>query len=133
MSGPFGATPDPSGVPLNPRTAVLRCTLGPRAGEIVGLEAMNLVFGRSSPVLAPVDVDLASYETSSPGVTSRRHAELSWESGRLVVRDLGSSNGTYVNDARLEPVGAERISEPHPLGRGDRLRFANVEFEIIEE
>lgn len=133
MGEPFGSTPSSAGQPLNPRTAGLRCLNGPRAGEVVALEAMNLVFGRSSPMLAPVGVDLVSYEISRPGVTSRRHAEISWESGCLVVRDLGSSNGTYVNEARLDPMGPERISEPHPLNRGDRLRFANVEFEIVEE
>lgn len=133
MGEPFGSTPVSGALPLNPRTAGLRCVTGPRAGETIALQAMNLVFGRSSPMLAPVGVDLVAYESSSPGVTSRRHAELSWEGGRLVVRDLGSSNGTYVNGSRLELVGPERISEPHGLNRGDRLRFANVEFEIVEE
>lgn len=33
---------------------------------------------------------------------SRHHAEFTVESGSLVMRDLGSTNGTYVNGERLE-------------------------------
>ncbi len=33
---------------------------------------------------------------------SRHHAEFSLDGGRLVVRDLGSTNGTYVNGERCE-------------------------------
>jgi pSer/pThr/pTyr-binding forkhead associated (FHA) protein len=33
---------------------------------------------------------------------SRRHCELFENNGRLIVRDLGSSNGTYVNGKRIE-------------------------------
>jgi K+-sensing histidine kinase KdpD len=43
---------------------------------------------------------------------SRRHAELRQESGRVVLADLGSSNGTFVDDRRVESVvlrGGERI------------------------
>jgi pSer/pThr/pTyr-binding forkhead associated (FHA) protein len=32
---------------------------------------------------------------------SRRHAELRAEDGRWIVRDLGSSNGTWVNGRRV--------------------------------
>lgn len=40
---------------------------------------------------------------SSPRV-SRIHAELRWEKQDLFVRDLGSHNGTRVNDARIDEV-----------------------------
>jgi TolB protein len=48
---------------------------------------------------------------------SRRHAELRNEGGVWYVRDLQSSNGTFVNDRRLEP--GERVA----LRPGDRLRL----------
>ena len=49
---------------------------------------------------------------------SNRHAELTCEDDRILVVDLGSSNGTFVNDRRI----TERLPvEVHP---GDRLRFA---------
>jgi adenylate cyclase len=52
---------------------------------------------------------------------SRRHAELVTDAEGLLVRDLGSANGTYVNDA---PVGEAR------LAAGDRLRFGQCGFRV---
>src|SRR6266545_4416117 len=36
---------------------------------------------------------------------SRRHAEVAWTEGGWVLRDLGSSNGTYLDGERVEPGG----------------------------
>lgn len=51
------------------------------------------------------------------GMISRRHAEISYVNTQYVLRDLGSANGTFVNDTRLES-GSVRI-----LQQGDTLRF----------
>jgi EAL domain-containing protein (putative c-di-GMP-specific phosphodiesterase class I) len=53
---------------------------------------------------------------------SKLHAELILEDGRLTVRDLGSTNGTFVN--------GRRIADPAPLADGDLLQLANVVFRI---
>lgn len=45
---------------------------------------------------------------------SRRHARLSIEEGQVVLEDLKSANGTFVNNARVEKV---RVTE------GDVIRF----------
>lgn len=45
---------------------------------------------------------------------SRRHVELRSTSNGYELHDVGSLNGTYLND--------ERIAEPHLLKSGDRLR-----------
>lgn len=50
---------------------------------------------------------------------SRRHAELRYEDGRLYVTDIGSSNGTFVNDQRL-PASTE-----YELRPGQALRLAS--------
>ncbi|MGH7720957.1 MAG: adenylate/guanylate cyclase domain-containing protein [Gemmatimonadaceae bacterium] len=52
---------------------------------------------------------------------SRRHAELRPGDGGVQVRDLGSSNGTYVNGARVEASLATA---------GDVLRFGKIEFRV---
>ena len=52
---------------------------------------------------------------------SRRHAVLSVENGRTTVEDLGSTNGTFVNN---EPV------EHRVLVNGDRIRFGDQAFEF---
>ena len=53
---------------------------------------------------------------------SRRHAELRAEGNTLMVRDLGSRNGTYVNGVRL--------TAPHTLRPGDWLRIGNTSFQV---
>ncbi len=51
---------------------------------------------------------------------SRHHCELYEEDGWLVVHDLGSSNGTFIEN--------ERIEEPTFLYSGERLRVGGVTF-----
>lgn len=48
---------------------------------------------------------------------SAYHAEILPDGGGCSIIDLGSSNGTFVNDYRLAP------HIPHPLNPNDRLRF----------
>ena len=52
---------------------------------------------------------------------SRRHAELRYEDGRWLLRDLGSSNGTYVN-GRCVTEAEVRAGDVIHLG-GCRLRL----------
>jgi hypothetical protein len=65
----------------------------------------ELILGRQ-----PESADLV---LDDPGV-SRRHARVVGDRHGVVVEDLGSSNGTYVN--------GRRISGPVELGAGDELR-----------
>ncbi len=55
---------------------------------------------------------------------SRVHCQLSASADQLVVEDLKSTNGTYVNDERVECVA---------LKVGDRLRLGRVEFVVSQE
>lgn len=59
------------------------------------------------------------------GSVSGRHAEIREQDGRLVVRDLGSKNGTWVNRQRVE---GETV-----LQDGDVLHFGQVEFRLVRE
>jgi hypothetical protein len=52
-----------------------------------------------------------------PGV-SRRHARVLPQNGGVIVEDLGSSNGTYVN--------GERISGPVELAAGDEVQLGDT-------
>ena len=72
------------------------------------------VIGRSN------DVDLPLRHA----LISRQHCELSEEDGVVVVRDLGSLNGTFVDD--------ERITEAE-LRPGDLLTVGSVTFRIDYE
>jgi NADPH-dependent 2,4-dienoyl-CoA reductase/sulfur reductase-like enzyme/pSer/pThr/pTyr-binding forkhead associated (FHA) protein len=53
---------------------------------------------------------------------SRRHAEISYANKQYVLRDMGSSNGTFVNEVRLE-AGRAYILKPN-----DQVRFGKVKF-----
>ncbi len=48
------------------------------------------------------DVDLSPFDARTTGV-SRRHAILRYASGQWTLTDLGSANGTFVNDKALAP------------------------------
>ena len=73
----------------------------------------SLVVGRAPTSDAPV-VDTT---------VSRRHAELVAGEGGAEVRDLGSSNGTFLNGARVERAA---------LAPGDVVRFGKVGFRVTE-
>lgn len=51
---------------------------------------------------------------------SGRHAQLTVEGGIVVLEDLGSTNGTYLNE--------QPLSGPQPLHPGDRVRIGDSEF-----
>lgn len=53
---------------------------------------------------------------------SRRHAEFSLRSGQLWVKDLGSSNGTFVNGKRNDEVA---------LKNGDEVKFDAMTFKVV--
>lgn len=58
---------------------------------------------------------------SDPSV-SKAHAEIVIETARVEIRDLGSRNGTWVND--------RRVVEPTPIAAGDRIRVGGVELKL---
>ena len=58
----------------------------------------------------------------SPDV-SRRHALVLFRRGRLVVLDLGSKNGTFVN--------GRRIDTEEEIAAGDTLRFSSVSAQVL--
>jgi len=55
---------------------------------------------------------------------SRRHAAIVTEADQHFVNDLGSTNGTFVNEARVEDRAV--------LKNGDRVRFGNQIFKYLK-
>ena len=55
---------------------------------------------------------------------SARHARISRQGHVLVIEDLGSTNGTYLNE--------EPLNGPQPLHPGDRIRIGGSEFSYIQ-
>ncbi len=57
-------------------------------------------------------------------MVSRKHSMIRMENGRFYVEDLGSSNGTHVNDVRITK---------HPLTHNDVVRCGSLWLRYIEE
>ena len=53
---------------------------------------------------------------------SSRHARLERQGGVMVIEDLGSTNGTYLNE--------ELLRGPQPLHTGDRVRIGDSVFQF---
>jgi hypothetical protein len=67
--------------------------------------------------------DVAEIRLDDPFASSR-HAQLILQAGVVVLEDLGSTNGTYLNE--------ELLQGPAPLHRGDRVRIGDSEFTYEE-
>jgi hypothetical protein len=61
----------------------------------------------------------ASLRLNDP-LASGRHARIAPAGEQIMLEDLGSTNGTFLNDVQL--------SAPAPLSDGDRVRFGDSEF-----
>lgn len=82
--------------------------------------AEQLIFGRSDETSSVVpDIDLADYGALEKGV-SRRHAVLEASGDTLILLDVGSANGTYLNGQRLAP------NQPRVLRDGDEVRLGKL-------
>ena len=84
-----------------PRLAALD---GPLKGHLVALTKKLLLIGQG------LDCDL---RVPDP-LASRRHCEITKNRGQFEVRDLGSTNGTFVNG---KPIKRQRLKQ------GDACRY----------
>ena len=101
----------PSG-PGDPRLVVERAP-----GHTPGMEyeiAGGAVLGRGEQAEIRLDDPYAS----------SAHARLVLQGGRVVLEDLGSTNGTFLNE--------EAVNGPQPLHQGDRLRIGDSEFLFVD-
>ncbi|MGV0023491.1 FHA domain-containing protein [Phormidesmis priestleyi] len=71
----------------------------------------------------PPDVDVSGFPDSE--VVSRIHADIRIEGDSYFIEDVGSSNGTYINNVPL-PLGNRhrlRAGDRISLGKGDKVSF----------
>jgi hypothetical protein len=117
LPGPDGATrpdsaaPDHTALLVVPASEAPRATLtelgpaGPRRRVV--LDGRPLTIGRAADNGLVLD----------DGRVSRHHARLQGRRGTLVLADLGSTNGSFVNDERVIEIA---------LGEGDRIRLGDT-------
>jgi hypothetical protein len=97
---------------MDPRLVVERAP-----GHVPGMEyevGDGAVMGRG---------DQAEIRLEDPFASSR-HARLIRQGAVIVIEDMGSTNGTYLNE--------ELLSGPQPLHAGDRVRIGDSEFTYMD-
>jgi hypothetical protein len=104
-----GLTPE-RGPDQDPRLRVERAAGLQSGSEFELMDEEDLVIGRGNQ---------ADIQIEDP-YASTRHARIISQGELLVLEDLGSTNGTYLND--------EVVRGPQPLHPGDRIRIGDNEF-----
>lgn len=72
----------------------------------------------------PVDIDLEDQEPPDRIWSSRQHACINLHDGVLVIEDLNSSNGTFVNRTRVYP------NQKRTLQIGDIIQIGTVQLKV---
>jgi pSer/pThr/pTyr-binding forkhead associated (FHA) protein len=83
------------------------------AGTTLEVDSAPVTFGRGGQNTVPLDGD---------EFASARHACVEARADGLWVEDLGSTNGTFVNGAR--------VTTPRKLGAGDVLRVGQTDLRV---
>lgn len=96
------------------------------SGQIVRLTGQTeFTVGRTAegqPILP--DVDLSQFDAYAQGV-SRLHASIKIYQQRVVITDLGSSNGTRINGQKIVP------HVDYPLNHGDMIALGKFTIQIL--
>src|SRR5579883_2009968 len=106
-------TARPLTVPNSPPAYALRFISGKyQGGEFPLRMDREIIIGRSS------DLDMVLVED----MVSRKHAKIATTSGQVLIQDLGSTNGTFVNGEKIKKV---RLKE------GDRILIGTSIIKLV--
>ena len=90
----------------------LKMTAGPRAGSSLQMRIPSTTFGRGPE---------NDYRFADDKEMSRNHCVITQEHGRYFLRDLESTNGTFVNGNQISEI---------ELRTGDVIEFGELKFEF---
>ena len=91
----------------------LKVLKGSKAGKAIKVPTPTCLIGRG---------DDCHMKTKSEAI-SRRHCAIFVKDARVLIRDLKSKNGTYVNE--------KKITNDQILETGDQLKIGPLEFEVM--
>ncbi len=100
-------------IPLGSTPTKLLVTGGPLTGTLLPLGSAPLTIGRSPSSTLVLEDPYAS----------TNHAELVSRDGDWLLSDLGSTNGTFIDD--------ERVAEPRLLAPNVTVRIGQTTFELV--
>jgi pSer/pThr/pTyr-binding forkhead associated (FHA) protein/DNA-directed RNA polymerase subunit RPC12/RpoP len=97
-----------------------------RMGQIIPLVDRNeYTIGRISQGQSILpDVDLTPFDAFSQGV-SRLHATIKLEPDRVSISDLGSSNGSRINNNKIKP------HQEYKLNHGDVISLGRFKIQVL--
>ena len=116
-SAPRTPTPQPN---ERPKLIVLR---GQNVGQEYPVYPGRNTVGRFAD--KPVDIDLNAQEAEGQIWSSRQHAAITFHKGVIVIEDLNSLNGTWLNGVRVHP-GQQRLVKP-----GDVVQIGTVQLKLM--
>lgn len=91
----------------------LKVVGGKNDGRLINISVAEFIIGRSEE----------AHLRPSSDLISRQHCAIKIDGGKVTVEDMGSRNGTFVNE--------QQLTEPHVVRVGDILRVGRLQFEII--
>ena len=92
---------------------VLKVVGGKNDGRDIKISVPEFIIGRGEEAHLRPTSDLVS----------RKHTAVKVADGKVIIEDLNSRNGTFIN--------GEKISEPHVAKVGDNLRVGRLQFEVV--
>jgi pSer/pThr/pTyr-binding forkhead associated (FHA) protein len=92
---------------------VLRVVGGKNDGREITIAVPRFIIGRG---------DTAHLRPASD-LVSREHCEILFGGGKVIINDLASRNGTFVN--------GKQLTETHVAKSGDSLRIGRLQFEVV--
>lgn len=130
---PASLPADPAAIPAPPPQELVPVQNPPApaayAGARLVLEKTGTIFklgdatliGREEPA---AQIDFDGYEDGK--YISHRHAQINKTDGAYYLEDLGSTNATRVNGARLQQGQSQQLKT------GDKVRFGKIELTFYE-
>lgn len=115
-----------------PTATVARTQLQQVTGRLIHVQSDRLIelpqnlsvihIGKPNDRIPP-DIDVSGFPNSE--IVSRIHADIRVEGDAHYVEDVGSSNGTYINNLPLLPGNRHRLrpGDRISLGKGDLMTF----------
>lgn len=95
----------------------LKVLSGTHEGKLIQIKDEKFLIGRG---------DSCQLRPKSESI-SRKHCAIVQKDGRLLLVDLKSRNGTFINEKQVSPDKAKILKN------GDRLRCGQLEFEVLLE
>lgn len=110
------------GMPLGGPPVARLLVRTPRGTWEMQLDRLPFRIGRRDPRQHHYpELDLAEHDR---GVASRHHATIQLKGDVYILTDLGSTNGTLINETRVPPHAPQRLKP------GDRIRIGEVDMEF---